>query len=192
MESYGSWAWAAGIALLVSDIVLPVPSTVVMSALGWMYGWWIGGLICARARCCLASSRMRRAAGWGVERRCILPEKMVCDAARRSLRSAAAGWWPCHAGCRCCRRRWPASRAFRACGGGVFASAGLRLAAHGVCVRGHRPSRSKRTGLGHRAERTSCLCCSGWAAARCFEALTHLLQTGRLGGGACVLLHLTA
>jgi uncharacterized membrane protein YdjX (TVP38/TMEM64 family) len=47
MEGYGSWAWAAGIALLVSDIVLPVPSTVVMSALGWMYGWWVGGLICA-------------------------------------------------------------------------------------------------------------------------------------------------
>jgi uncharacterized membrane protein YdjX (TVP38/TMEM64 family) len=47
MESYGDWAWAAGIVLLIADIVLPVPSTVVMSALGWMYGWWIGGLICA-------------------------------------------------------------------------------------------------------------------------------------------------
>lgn len=46
MEGYGGWAWAAGIALLVADIVLPVPSTVVMSALGWMYGWWLGGLIC--------------------------------------------------------------------------------------------------------------------------------------------------
>jgi uncharacterized membrane protein YdjX (TVP38/TMEM64 family) len=46
MEGYGGWAWAAGIVLLVSDIVLPVPSTVVMSALGWMYGWWLGGLIC--------------------------------------------------------------------------------------------------------------------------------------------------
>ena len=47
MEGYGAWAWAAGIVLLVADIVLPVPSTVVMSALGWMYGWWIGGLICS-------------------------------------------------------------------------------------------------------------------------------------------------
>lgn len=45
MEGYGAWAWTAGIALLVADIVLPVPSTVVMSALGWMYGYWIGGLI---------------------------------------------------------------------------------------------------------------------------------------------------
>lgn len=47
MESYGRWAWAAGIALLVADIALPVPSTVVMSALGWMYGWWLGGLASA-------------------------------------------------------------------------------------------------------------------------------------------------
>jgi len=47
MESYGRWAWAAGLALLVGDIVLPIPSTVVMSALGWMYGWFIGGLLAA-------------------------------------------------------------------------------------------------------------------------------------------------
>ncbi|OYW71565.1 MAG: hypothetical protein B7Z37_27450 [Verrucomicrobia bacterium 12-59-8] len=33
MEGYGSWAWAAGIALLIADIVL--------------HGWWLGGLICA-------------------------------------------------------------------------------------------------------------------------------------------------
>jgi uncharacterized membrane protein YdjX (TVP38/TMEM64 family) len=46
MEQYGRWAWLAGIALLVADIVLPIPSTVVMSAIGWMYGWWWGGLIC--------------------------------------------------------------------------------------------------------------------------------------------------
>lgn len=45
MEGYGTWAWAAGIALLIADIVLPIPGTVVMSALGWMYGWWLGGLI---------------------------------------------------------------------------------------------------------------------------------------------------
>lgn len=47
MESYGAWAWLAGIVLLIADIALPVPSTVVMSALGWMYGWWLGGLVAA-------------------------------------------------------------------------------------------------------------------------------------------------
>ena len=47
MEQYGRWAWVAGMALMVGDIVLPIPNTVVMSALGWMYGWFWGGLICA-------------------------------------------------------------------------------------------------------------------------------------------------
>ena len=46
MEQYGRWAWLAGIALMVGDIVLPIPNTVVMSAIGWMYGWWWGGVIC--------------------------------------------------------------------------------------------------------------------------------------------------
>lgn len=47
MERYGQWAWLAGVLLLCADIVLPIPSTVVMSALGLMYGWWLGGLIAA-------------------------------------------------------------------------------------------------------------------------------------------------
>src|SRR5215212_7067927 len=44
MESLGAWAWLGGVALLISDLVLPVPSTVVMSALGLVYGWFWGGL----------------------------------------------------------------------------------------------------------------------------------------------------
>lgn len=44
MTSYGAWAGAAGIALLVADVALPVPSTIVMSALGLTYGTWVGGL----------------------------------------------------------------------------------------------------------------------------------------------------
>ena len=45
MDGFGGWAWAAGLGLLVSDVVLPIPSTVVMSALGWMYGWFWGGVL---------------------------------------------------------------------------------------------------------------------------------------------------
>lgn len=44
LEGAGSWAWLAGIGLLVSDLVLPVPGTVIMSALGYLYGPWLGGL----------------------------------------------------------------------------------------------------------------------------------------------------
>ncbi len=63
MERYGSWAWLAGMVLLVADIVLPVPSTVVMSALGWMYGWWTGGLICV-AGSLLAGTAAYAACRW--------------------------------------------------------------------------------------------------------------------------------
>jgi uncharacterized membrane protein YdjX (TVP38/TMEM64 family) len=50
LESAGPWAWAAGIGLLVSDLFLPVPGTVVMSALGLIYGPWLGGLVAAAHR----------------------------------------------------------------------------------------------------------------------------------------------
>ncbi|MEO1493864.1 MAG: hypothetical protein AAFV19_17055 [Pseudomonadota bacterium] len=43
------WAWAAGLALIVSDVVLPVPSTAVMAALGIIYGPVLGGAISAMA-----------------------------------------------------------------------------------------------------------------------------------------------
>lgn len=45
LQSYGDWAWAAGILLIVSDLVLPVPSTAVISGLGMIYGPWLGGTI---------------------------------------------------------------------------------------------------------------------------------------------------
>lgn len=45
LESLGAWAWLGGIALLVSDLALPIPGTVVMSALGLRYGWFLGGVI---------------------------------------------------------------------------------------------------------------------------------------------------
>ena len=45
LQSAGPWAWAAGICLLVCDLALPVPGTVVISALGYIYGILLGGLI---------------------------------------------------------------------------------------------------------------------------------------------------
>jgi uncharacterized membrane protein YdjX (TVP38/TMEM64 family) len=47
LESAGPWAWLAGLLLLVGDLVLPVPGTIVISALGYIYGVLIGGLIAA-------------------------------------------------------------------------------------------------------------------------------------------------
>ncbi len=64
LESAGPWAWVAGIGLLVSDLFLPIPGTVVMSALGYIYGPWIGGLIAA------SGSMVGGLAGYGIGRCC--------------------------------------------------------------------------------------------------------------------------
>jgi uncharacterized membrane protein YdjX (TVP38/TMEM64 family) len=45
LRKYDAWAWAVGIALLWADLVLPVPQTVVIAALGLIYGAVLGGLV---------------------------------------------------------------------------------------------------------------------------------------------------
>ena len=45
LRELGPWAAAAGVGLLVADIALPIPSTIVMSALGATYGFWVGSLL---------------------------------------------------------------------------------------------------------------------------------------------------
>lgn len=46
LKSYGmEWAWAVAIGLIVADLVLPVPATAVMAALGILYGPVTGGLL---------------------------------------------------------------------------------------------------------------------------------------------------
>jgi uncharacterized membrane protein YdjX (TVP38/TMEM64 family) len=45
LRNHGSWAWAAGIALIWIDLVLPIPQTAVVAALGIIYGTLLGGLL---------------------------------------------------------------------------------------------------------------------------------------------------
>jgi uncharacterized membrane protein YdjX (TVP38/TMEM64 family) len=45
LRQYESWAWAAGIALIWADLVLPIPQTAVIAALGMIYGTLLGGLL---------------------------------------------------------------------------------------------------------------------------------------------------
>lgn len=45
LKGYGSWAWAIAIMLLVADLFLPLPATIIMSALGYIYGPLVGGLL---------------------------------------------------------------------------------------------------------------------------------------------------
>jgi uncharacterized membrane protein YdjX (TVP38/TMEM64 family) len=45
LRTYDTWAWAVGIALIWADLVLPVPQTVVVAALGIVYGTVLGGVL---------------------------------------------------------------------------------------------------------------------------------------------------
>jgi uncharacterized membrane protein YdjX (TVP38/TMEM64 family) len=45
LRQYQGWAWAAGIVLLWADLLLPVPQTTVIAALGIVYGTMVGGLV---------------------------------------------------------------------------------------------------------------------------------------------------
>jgi uncharacterized membrane protein YdjX (TVP38/TMEM64 family) len=46
-ERFGGWAWLPGILLLCMDLVLPIPGTAVMAALGYVYGPFLGGVVSA-------------------------------------------------------------------------------------------------------------------------------------------------
>ncbi len=47
IRGWGAWGWLAVIGLLVSDLFLPIPATPVMSAAGYLYGTFVGGLVSA-------------------------------------------------------------------------------------------------------------------------------------------------
>lgn len=91
LESAGPWAWAAGIGLLASDLVLPVPGTVVMSALGYVYGVLLGGLAAA------AGAMVAGLCGYGVGR--LIGEKAArkllgdLDFEKGKLLFARGGGW---------------------------------------------------------------------------------------------------
>ena len=50
-QSYRSSAWLVATVLLVSDLVLPIPNTMVMAALGVIYGPVLGGLVSTLGNC---------------------------------------------------------------------------------------------------------------------------------------------
>jgi len=61
-RSIRGWAWAAAIGLLVADLLLPVPATGIMAALGVVYGPVAGALIGT------AGSALAGLAGYGLAR----------------------------------------------------------------------------------------------------------------------------
>ena len=45
LQQHEHWAWALGIALIWGDVVLPIPQTALIAALGIIYGTLLGGLL---------------------------------------------------------------------------------------------------------------------------------------------------
>ncbi|MBX2817003.1 MAG: VTT domain-containing protein [Saprospiraceae bacterium] len=45
LEQYGAWAGFAAVGLLMADLFLPLPGTIIMSATGYFYGAFWGGVI---------------------------------------------------------------------------------------------------------------------------------------------------
>jgi uncharacterized membrane protein YdjX (TVP38/TMEM64 family) len=45
LEAYGPWTWLAVIVLLVTDLFLPLPATIIMSASGYLHGIILGSLV---------------------------------------------------------------------------------------------------------------------------------------------------
>jgi uncharacterized membrane protein YdjX (TVP38/TMEM64 family) len=45
LRDYDEWAWAVGIGLIWADLILPVPQTAIIAALGIVYGAVVGGLV---------------------------------------------------------------------------------------------------------------------------------------------------
>jgi len=92
LQSAGSWAWAVGISLLVIDLFLPVLGTVVMSALGLVYGWFLGGLLASLGSvgAGLLAYGLCRSLGRPIARR-IAGEEGLREG-ERLFRSEGGGW----------------------------------------------------------------------------------------------------
>ncbi|MBL9116895.1 MAG: VTT domain-containing protein [Verrucomicrobiaceae bacterium] len=92
LAMYGKWAWAVGIGLLCADILLPIPGTLVMSALGFLYGWLLGGCIAA-AGSCLAGLVAYWGSRWGGRGAAVwIAGEDSLAKAERWFAGASAGW----------------------------------------------------------------------------------------------------
>jgi uncharacterized membrane protein YdjX (TVP38/TMEM64 family) len=78
IRQYRDWAWAAGIALIWADLLLPVPQTAVIAALGIVYGTLIGGVLGSVGQITggLLGYVLMRTALRGLARRLIGPQRL--------------------------------------------------------------------------------------------------------------------
>lgn len=93
LTEYGrAWGWVAALGLLIADLVLPVPATGVISALGYVYGTWWGGLVGAAGSFLsgVVAYELCRAGGQRAADRLLGPEDQV--RAARVFAGGLGGW----------------------------------------------------------------------------------------------------
>jgi uncharacterized membrane protein YdjX (TVP38/TMEM64 family) len=90
LEAHRSTAWLIGIGLLMSDLVLPIPGTVIMSALGWLYGPLLGGVAAS------AGSLLSALIAYALSR--TIGRRMAVWIAGEENLSAAADWFATRGG----------------------------------------------------------------------------------------------
>jgi uncharacterized membrane protein YdjX (TVP38/TMEM64 family) len=92
LRKQGSWAWAVGVGLLIADLFLPILGTVVMSALGLIYGWLIGGLFASLGSigAGLLAYGLCRGAGRGIAEK--IAGKDGLEEGERLFSGEAGGW----------------------------------------------------------------------------------------------------
>jgi uncharacterized membrane protein YdjX (TVP38/TMEM64 family) len=86
IKGYGPLGWLAVIGLLVADLFLPVPATGVMSAAGYVFGAWTGGVISVVGSVlsgllayALCRAFGRRVAGWLAGERGLAENEMLFE-----------------------------------------------------------------------------------------------------------------
>jgi len=45
LNSLGAWSWIVAVGLMIADILLPIPNTLIITLMGQSYGPFVGGLI---------------------------------------------------------------------------------------------------------------------------------------------------
>lgn len=91
LTSSGRWAWLLAVVLLMGDLLLPLPATIIMAAIGYIYGPIAGGLISA-AGSFLAGSLgywLCRLLGEGTARRLLGEKDFVLG---KKLSGNVGGW----------------------------------------------------------------------------------------------------
>lgn len=91
LERHGDWAWLIGLGLLTADILVPIPASAVMAALGILYGPLLGGALAAIGNFAAGSIAYLACRAFGQPAaRLILGER---DLARGRRWLARAGGW---------------------------------------------------------------------------------------------------